>query len=330
MGNPIKDYTVDTVVNVLDELIGTEYGTEKTKNYTIQSIVDLITASSSSIINTNIISVQETVAGNFLTVINTSVSGHVVNVGDMAWVLVADTSGDFKALYHLIKTAVTASITYGLGETQMVTGDLLLVRQVSDTGESNTMSSLGGTSLVGTKSGVVLPIKGISNGTNITVTDNGTDVEIAMNASLGETNTASNVGSGEGVWVSKTSSNLEFKSITATGASVSSSATEVDINIWSNEEVSGATKTLTDADKNKTFWLTNASATTITVPDGLATDFTCAFYGRGSGTYTFSFTGAGTPNPAGNTKISAQYGTAWIEMNPATANEWMFVGDVGV
>ena len=330
MGEPIKDYTIDTVVNVLDKLIGTEYGTEKTKNYRIQDIVDLIAAASSSIINTNIIYVQETVAGNFLTVINTSVSGHIVNVGDMAWVLVADTSGDFKALYHLIKTAVTSSITYGLGETQMVTGDLLLVRQVSNTGESNTMSSLGGTSIVGTKSGVDLPIKGFTAGTNMGITASGTDLTFNMTGALGETNTASSVGSGTSIYSTKVSSDLQFKSLTFNGAVVSSNTTDVTVNVWTNEEVSGATKTLTNADKNKTFWLTNASATTITVPDGLATDFTCAFYGRGAGTYTFSFTGAGTPNPSGNTKISAQYGTAWIEMNPATANEWMFVGDVGV
>jgi hypothetical protein len=48
---------------------------------------------------------------------------------------------------------------------------------------------------------------------------------------LGEANTASNLGTGQGVWVSKTEVNLNFKSLKAgSGVTLSSNATEITIN----------------------------------------------------------------------------------------------------
>ena len=328
MGNPIKDIDIDAVINVLDKLVGTETSTGNSRNYTIQSIVDLITASSSSIINSKIITIQETVAGNFLDVINADVSGHVFNVGDVGFVVVNDTGAAYKATYHLIKTSTTVSRTYGLGELQMVSGDLLLIRSVSDAGEVNTNSSLGGAeSLVGTKVGVDLPIKGLDAGTNMSVTSTGTAVTYNMTGTLGEINTASNAGSGESLYSGKTASDIELKSITAVGAPVSSTATDISIDIWSNVEKT-AGFTLADSDTNTTMWCTNATTMTIVVPAGLAQTNNFAFVRRGVGAVNFDFTAV--TNPAANTLISAQHGTAWLEMSPATSEEYGFWGDVGV
>ena len=64
---------------------------------------------------------------------------------------------------------------------------------ISSTGEANTYSSLGGTySLITTKSGVNLPFKGISAGTNITISDSGSALTINASGGGGGYNAASN------------------------------------------------------------------------------------------------------------------------------------------
>lgn len=112
-------------------------------------------------------------------------------------------------------------------------------------GEANTYSSLGGTSIIGTKTGVNLPFKGLTSGLGITLTPNVNDVQIATDLDInelgnvtitapindhilkysggtwingtittGETNTASNVGTGEGlIFKQKSGVDLQFKKI---------------------------------------------------------------------------------------------------------------------
>jgi len=88
-------------------------------------------------------------------------------------------------------------------------------------GEANTASSLGGTSLVGTKSGVNLPFKGLSAGTGISLDgSNANYVTISATGSGGEVNTASNLGiTGVGLFNNKVGTDLRFKRIHA-GANV--------------------------------------------------------------------------------------------------------------
>lgn len=99
--------------------------------------------------------------------------------------------------------------------------------------EANTASNLGAG--VGqpyaSKSGVDLRFRSIKAGTNITVTQDANEITIAAAAGSGEANTASNLGSGEGVWVSKSGVDLRFKSIKAgANASISSTSTEITLN----------------------------------------------------------------------------------------------------
>ena len=67
-------------------------------------------------------------------------------------------------------------------------------------------------------------------GSNINLTSTGNDITINSTVSPGEINTASNLGSGEGIFAQKTLNDLEFKSLTFTGdGSISSNANEISV-----------------------------------------------------------------------------------------------------
>lgn len=87
----------------------------------------------------------------------------------------------------------------------------------ADGGEANTASNQGaGNGIFKQKTGVDLELKSLVAGTNITLNDTGDEIEIvAAGGASGEANTASNVGTGEGVFKQKTGVDLEFKNILA-------------------------------------------------------------------------------------------------------------------
>lgn len=89
----------------------------------------------------------------------------------------------------------------------------------TDTGEVNTASNVGGGSgLFKQKTGVDLEFKTLIAGTNISFVDGPLLDTITINATgggSGEVNTASNVGTGEGLFKQKVGTDLQFKSITA-------------------------------------------------------------------------------------------------------------------
>lgn len=85
------------------------------------------------------------------------------------------------------------------------------------TGEVNTMSSAGGIGLVLAKAGVNLPIRGLTAGAGVTLTQNATDIVIAATAvGGGEVNDGVNLAvSGLGPYASKSGVHLQFKGIAA-------------------------------------------------------------------------------------------------------------------
>ncbi len=98
-------------------------------------------------------------------------------------------------------------------------------------GEVNTASNLGtGSGLFATKVGADLEFKSLVAGTNVSLSSTATEITIDASAS-GEVNTASNLGTGSGVYATKIGSDLQFKSLVAgTNVSISSTSNEITIN----------------------------------------------------------------------------------------------------
>jgi hypothetical protein len=99
----------------------------------------------------------------------------------------------------------------------------------STLGEVNTASNVGtGDGVFKQKTGVDLEFKSFTAGTNITLTPS--DNEIQINAAGGgESNTASNVGTGAGVFKQKTGVDLEMRSISSSDFDVTEGADEIEI-----------------------------------------------------------------------------------------------------
>jgi hypothetical protein len=158
-------------------------------------------------------------------------------------------------------------------------------------GEANTYSSDGvGEAITKTKVGVDLPFKGISGGTDISVTSNSTDVIIAYTGvgGGGETNTASNVGTGVGVFDQKSGVNLEFNSLIG-GNNISITDTTQDITI--DSDISLTTTTCTAGD----FVSAINSATGVV---------TCSTPSGGGGSYSLGFTGQSIVTAKGSTNYA--------------------------
>ena len=105
---------------------------------------------------------------------------------------------------------------------------------VNAQGFAKTASNLGsgaGQAFAG-KVGADLQFRSLKAGSNVTITQNGTEITISAAApSGGEANTASNLGSGEGVYGAKVGVDLRFKSIKAgANATISSTANEITVN----------------------------------------------------------------------------------------------------
>jgi hypothetical protein len=111
-------------------------------------------------------------------------------------------------------------------------------------GETNTATAL--TSGAGTegnvfkqKTGVDFEFRAIKQGTNITITENANDITIDAAGSVGEANTASNVGAGTGnVYKQKTGVDLELKTITGSGGvTITDNTSTIDISLSSGSDV---------------------------------------------------------------------------------------------
>jgi hypothetical protein len=88
------------------------------------------------------------------------------------------------------------------------------------------------------KSGTDLYFRTISGGTNTTVTTIGDIIKIDSTGGGGESNTASNLGVGEGIFAQKVGVDLQFKSLTSSGNTISISSDSTTINLEKNNQVS--------------------------------------------------------------------------------------------
>jgi hypothetical protein len=108
---------------------------------------------------------------------------------------------------------------------------------ISSTAENNTGSNLGdGSEIYAGKSGSALQFKTLKAGTNTSITSDANTVTIsATGGAGGEANTASNIGTGSGVFEAKSGVDLRFKSIKA-GSNVTVTPSSTDITIAATGE----------------------------------------------------------------------------------------------
>jgi hypothetical protein len=108
--------------------------------------------------------------------------------------------------------------------TKNADGTISIAATAPDGGEANTASNLGSgvagsIGLFNGKVGSDLQFKSLLAGANVTITDNGDGtVSIAGEVNSGESNTASNVGTGAGWFKGKSVVDLQFKSLIVSGA----------------------------------------------------------------------------------------------------------------
>lgn len=228
---------------------------------------------------------------------------------------------------------------------------------LSASGETNTASNVGsGADVFKQKTGVDLEFRGINGSEGITAAVNADNIDLSLNtaglteelspasgdelilwdgvnhkrvdwsnlpgAGGGETNTASNVGSGQDVFKQKTGVDLEFRGIDGTGlVTASTNGDNIELNVdpadiaaGTDNNQTGTTYTLvlTDAD-NKTVWMNNASANTVTIPTNASVAFPVGAKimviqeGAGATTVTGD-TGVTVNGTSGGSKaVSAQY-----------------------
>ena len=175
-----------------------------------QSLKDLINAGSAVIIRDGVL-LSAAASIIYLTTPATGGSGEVNTASNV-------TSGGGIGLFKQ-KTGVDLEFKSLIAGTNitLTAGANDITIDAAGGGEANTASNVGtgAGQVFKQKTGVDLELKTIKAGTNITVTNNADDITIDASGGSGEVNTASNLGSGEGVFAQKTGVDLEFKSLTA-------------------------------------------------------------------------------------------------------------------
>jgi hypothetical protein len=163
---------------------------------------------------------------------------------------------DNISLTSVSATTISATTFYGDGS------------NLTGTGENNTASNLTTTGFFAQKNGVDLEFKGLtSTGSTVFITTDGTTVNVENAAGGGESNTGSNVGTGNPVFKQKTGVDLEFRTLVAgTNVTITSGATELTISSTGggggSSRITGTTTT------------TNATATEIDKIDTLTDNTT--------------------------------------------------------
>lgn len=146
-------------------------------------------------------------------------------------------SGSARYVELAAPVSFDSNLTYKLPATVPVTSSYLLTDTSGNLswttgigGETNTASNVGtGFGLYYQKVGSDLQFKSLVAGTGVTLTSSSLGVTMSI-SSTGEANTASNVGSGFGVFAQKSGVDLQFKSLVAgSGIQFSSSSTAITI-----------------------------------------------------------------------------------------------------
>jgi hypothetical protein len=322
----ISTYDTDEDLTGLDKVLGTDYATGQTKNFPLQLIYDSVTTSASSIFKTRTIEVEEELGKDFVAVINAS-AGFTIQTGEVAFVVVNEIGGAYKATYVMIRPSVTEAVTYGITETQVVAGDFLLLRTAEvEAGEANTISSAGGSYvLAGTKSGVDLPIKGLSVGAGMAIVDNGTHLTISSSITQAEINTLGTAGAGTSLVDTKSGSELRIKTITVPGGNVTDASSNIEIKVWDRSTETTDFTLDSDNDKTTIFVNNGLNDVDITIPSGLASDFACAIVQLGTGNVTL--VESGTTVLGSDMKIEGENKQAWLEKSPVGSDNFIFLGN---
>lgn len=201
-------------------------------------------------------------------------------------------------------------------------------------GEVNTASNVGtGVGLYKSKTVNNFDFKSLLVGAGLSITNSSNEITL-VNTSPGEVNTASNIGLGEGLYVSKTGVNLDFKSLIA-GSGVNITSTSTDITITNNTStvsfspILSTNLVLNNSYHNKFIQVNTVSANiTITLSNSVQNGFTCLiFHNKGAGTnqinintnaLTFLSRGLSIQNPAATASL----------MYNATTSTWYGIGDL--
>lgn len=325
MAGNINKYPIDWNVTIDDMLIGSDKETGTTYNYPIQTIIDLIAVSSTSIVGVKVVEVRETSTKDFVEVINDNNTGGITfGAGELGLINVLDwKGGQWMASYLLIKNETT-SITYGSLYEQLTIEECFPLRLLSEasraTGAVNTPNGLPDSfSLVleNDYEDYRIVMKSIKGGENTVITQDGDTLILDYDGAVGEVNVLNNAEANIGdIFLSagKVDSVLKVKSLKVIGAKTENNTDHGVIKVWEKKEQS-TSFSLTADSSNTTFWMTNASAAVVSIPDDLPDDFECAFYQFGTGEVKFITTGSATILGGKNT-ISEQYGTCWVETRP--------------
>lgn len=156
----------------------------------------------------------------------------------------------------------------------------------------------------------------------------------------GESNTASNVGAGIGLFYQKSGVDLEFLSLTAgdnislsltTGSDVEISAAVPDTTVMQINTDTSSGYTLVSSDAGKCVETNYASANNLTIPPSssvafpVGTSILVRQYGAGQTTITAG-SGVTIRNPHATAKIYAQYGA--VSLHKRATDEWCIEGDL--
>lgn len=151
----------------------------------------------------------------------------------------------------------------------------------------------------------------------------------------GEANTASNLGSGFGVWANKTGVDLRFKSLVkGEGIKMDSTSTEITIsreNVITPFDTTATAYTLALTDMDRRILFTSGSNVTVTIPLNSSVAFpigtVLTLYRDGAGELEISPTGGVTLQSAqGYRRANHRYQA--VELYKIDTDEWRLIGDL--
>jgi len=135
------------------------------------------------------------------------------------------------------------------------------------------------------KSGMNLRFKSIKAGSNIAITNNADEILIDSTSSGGETNTASNLGTGRQLFKQKIGTDLQFRTLTQ-GQGMSLTQNSDDVSIQTNFKIDNISQVCSGTDKVSAITFNNVTGDTVVIcssdqigssgPVKLAADVTCS------------------------------------------------------